>query len=76
METPGTSAILNLMLASSFTNRESPIENRAVLVQDPSEPPPAKDWEELEARYAREMDAAIQKEASIMAEIETVMKVD
>lgn len=34
-----------------------------------------KDWEELEMRYEREMEAAVQHEQSIMDEIEWIMKV-
>jgi len=42
---------------------------------DPMEDLPSKDWEELEKRYEREMEAAIQHEQSIIDEIEWVMQV-
>ncbi len=35
---------------------------------------PLKDWQELEVRYERDMQAAIQHEQSIIDEIEWVMK--
>lgn len=42
---------------------------------DPMEDLPSKSWEELETRYERDMEAAIQHEQSIVDEIEWVMKV-
>lgn len=41
---------------------------------DPMQELPPKDWEELEMRYEREMEAVIQHEQSVMEEIEWVMK--
>lgn len=42
---------------------------------NPMEDLPLKDWEELETRYERDMEAAIRNEQAVMAEIEWVMKV-
>jgi hypothetical protein len=42
---------------------------------DPMEDLPVKDWEGLEMRYERDMEAAIQHEQSLIDEIEWVMKV-
>jgi hypothetical protein len=55
---------------SSMSQGNQPSED-----MDPVEDLPLKDWEELETRYEREMEAAIQHEQSIIDEIEWVMKV-
>ena len=63
-EGPGTST------ERSLTVRDNQHEGYA----NPIEDLPLKDWKELEARYERDMEAAIQNEQTIMAEIEWVMK--
>jgi hypothetical protein len=50
-------------------------ENQRDEIGDPLEELQPKDWEELEARYERDMEAAIQHEQAIMDEIEWVAKV-
>jgi hypothetical protein len=61
----------------SGTSSDRPLivqENQQAEYADPMEELPSKDWEELEARYERDMKAAIQHEQAIMSEIEWVMK--
>jgi hypothetical protein len=49
-------------------------DDRQITPGDPTKNLPTKDWEELQARYERDMEASIQNEQSIMDEIEWVMK--
>ena len=61
--------------SQSYLTRRSTEQVVEEQIQDPAQPLQAKDWQELEERYEADMAAAIETEASIMAEIENVMKV-
>lgn len=54
----------------SLTSQESQQDENVHTMEDL----PLKDWEELQSRYEREMEAAIQHEQSIVNEVEWVMK--
>lgn len=57
--------------------RENPLivqEDRQNASADPKEDLPSKDWEELESRFEREMEATVQQEQSTMDEIKWIMK--
>lgn len=53
---------------------ENSEENSEDQNADPMADLPLKDWQELETRFERDMEAAIQHEQSIMDEIEWIMK--
>jgi hypothetical protein len=73
-EAPRNGARHQEILGASLEGQITLQETRAEEHNDPTEDLPSKDWEELEARYELDMEAAIQHEQSIMDEIEWVMK--
>jgi hypothetical protein len=73
-ETFHTDAPVEGASAEGWERPEVVQESRQSEDIDPMEDLPGKDWEELEMRYERDMEAATQHEQSIIDEIEWVMK--
>jgi Neuraminidase (sialidase) len=74
-ETLLTSAALGNGSAASWGRPLVTQKNQQGESLDPMEDLQPKNWEELDNRYERDMEAAILQEQSILTEIEWVMKV-